>query len=288
MTPANADDIEDYFDSHSSAGSSDSSLSFNENPAGSLPFGSYGLAVLHCEGADPGVTTVTAEIEDDQVTEDIEMGPSSDLNASTEVTVIGPPAFIEMVAEPTELVCGEKAQILITVSDILNQPVSDHTPVELITNYGGVLGGTGSSLGFPGVNPVNPLSSSAAETFGGVATAFLLTSTNHIGPYEVVAAAGGSHLGVTVYTFDDEDELGYSGSSQFSTPVVTDQVTVTCTEGAEPEVTAPDTGTGTISPPNTGDAGLAAGTTSTTLFVIAGAAAFVLAGFAKLGFARRS
>src|SRR6185436_16491882 len=39
---------------------------------------------------------------------------------------------------------------------------------------------------------VYPVSSSSAETFNGVATAYLLTSTDHVGPYEVVAAAGGS------------------------------------------------------------------------------------------------
>ena len=100
-----------------------------------------------------------------------------------------------MTAAPSKLVCGEKATILVTVTDAINQKVSDHTVVELITNFGGVIGGTGATLAFPGVNPVTPLSSGAAETFGGVATAYLLTSSAHVGPYEVVAAAGGSNLG---------------------------------------------------------------------------------------------
>ncbi len=251
---------------------------------------SRAAAILHCEGADPGTVTVTAEIEDGQSLGPISMGPSKDITATVDVTVVGPAAFISMVAEPTELVCGEKSQILVTVTDAIGQNVSDHTRVELITNYGGVVGGTGSSLGFPGINPVNPLSSSAAETFGGVASAFLLTSTNHIGAYEVVAAAGGSNLGAytITYTWDGEDGTYNGNTGVFSTPVVTSQVTVTCTEAAPSEVVAPDTGTGTISPPNTGDAGLATSSAGTaTLFVIFGAAAFILAGFASFGFARR-
>ena len=58
---------------------------------------------------------------------------------------------------------------------------------------------------------------------------------------------------------------------------------------AAPTVVPPATGTGTgsITPPNTGDAGLAAGSTSNaSLFVIAGAVAMVLAGLASIKFAR--
>jgi hypothetical protein len=291
-SPGNAGAIELEYDGHGGLGSSTESEVFLHNPPGPTGLNSYAAAVLHCEGEDPGAATVTAEIDDEQEIGDINLGPSSDVTASVDVVIIGPPAFITMVAEPTELVCGEKSQILITVTDALNQNVSDHTRVELITNYGGVIGGTGSSLGFPGVNPVNPLSSSAAETFSGVATAYLLTSTNHIGSYEVVAAAGGSNLGgynILVETAEDGEDIFYSGSTGvFSTAVITNQVTVVCSEGA-PDVTAPDTGTGTISPPNTGDAGLAARSAgAASLFVIAGAVAFVLAGFASFSFARRS
>ena len=111
----------------------------------------------------------------------------------------------------------------------------------------------------PASTPVGPLSSGAAETFGGVATAYLLTSSAHVGSYEVVASAGGSNLGG--YYFTENSTQIYARNGVFSTPVVTSQVTVTCTAGT-PAVTAPNTGTGTISPPNTGDAGLAAGSTS--------------------------
>jgi hypothetical protein len=287
--PATAAAINDHASGATTAGSDTSSDTFlyDASPAPGLQLETRAAAILHCEGADPGIVTVTATIDDHQDIGNVELGPSSDISGSVDVTVVGPPAFITMVAEPTELVCGEKAQILVTVTDALNQNVSDHTFVELVTNYGGVLGGTGSSL--TTFQPVNPLSSSEGETFGGVATAYLLTSTGHIGAYEVVAAAGGSHIGAYEVDYSFGDGGTFVGNTGvFSTPVVTSQVTVTCTEAAPPEVTAPDTGTGNISPPNTGDAGLAASSSSTAmLFVIAGAVAFVLAGVAKFGFARR-
>jgi hypothetical protein len=271
--PATGGDIEDEFSGHAGLTSADTSAVFNidGSPAPGYQTKSIAAAVLHCEGATPGVASVRAELD---------RSPLSDLSATVDVTVVGPPAFITMTAAPSKLICGEKATILVTVTDAINQKVSDHTVVELITNYGGVIGGTGATLGFPGINPVTPLSSGAAETFGGVATAYLLTSTAHVGSYEVVASAGGSNLGF--YNLD------YVRNGYFSTPVVTSQVTVTCTEGA-PAVTAPSTGTGTISPPNTGDAGLAAANSSSNamLYVIAGAIAFVMAGLASIRYARR-
>jgi hypothetical protein len=110
------------------------------------------------------------------------------------ITVVGPPASITVAAAPTTLNCGEKATITVTVKDSAGQNVSDRTRVELVTNFGGVIGGTTATLGPVGITGGNvyPISSSSAETFNGVATAYLLTSTDHVGPYEVVAAAGGS------------------------------------------------------------------------------------------------
>ena len=273
--------IESQWDGHTGVTTSDTSLTFNydSSPVPGYQPKSYAAAILHCEGATPGVAAVKAEVDRSAL---------SDLIATADVTVVGPPAFITMTAAPSKLVCGEKATILVTITDAINQKVSDHTVVELITNYGGVIGGTGATLAFPGLQPVGPLSSGAAETFGGVATAYLLTSSAHVGSYEVVASAGGSNLGGFLSDGFNDDENVYARNGVFSTPVVTSQVTVTCTAGT-PAVTAPNTGTGTISPPNTGDAGLAAAQSSTaSLFVIAGAVAFVLAGLASFGYARRS
>jgi hypothetical protein len=261
---ASAEAIEDSLSGHAGLTGTSSSTSF-ENDANPSPtvftMRTIAAAILHCEGAAPGTANVAAEIE----------RPGADLRATATVQVIGPPAFLTVTAAPNRLVCGEKATVLVTVTDAINQRVSDHTRVELITNFGGVIGGTGGTLALPGVGPVNPLSSGAAETFGGVATAYLLTSTQHVGAYEVVAASGGTPLG-----------------GQFSTPVVSSQVTVTCTLAAAPTTTAPSTGTGTISSPSTGDAGLAAPSGSTsTLYVILGAVAFAMAGLASFGYARR-
>jgi hypothetical protein len=87
------------------------------------------------------------------------------------ITVVGPPASVTVTAAPTSLLCGEKSTITADVKDSIGQAVSDHTRVELVSNAGSTIGGTGATLGFPGTGPVNPISSSAAETFSGVATA---------------------------------------------------------------------------------------------------------------------
>jgi len=232
------------------------------------------------------------------------------------VTVVGPPASVRVTASPTSLNCGEKATITATIVDAVGQNVSDHTRVELISNFGSTIGGTGATLGFPGVGPVNPLSSSAAETFSGVATAFLLTSTEHVGPYEVVVTTGGSTGGffdpggLLASTFTPTLAQGnisgtafsvfappnvFGGTGVFSTAPVSAQVTVTCAlPGAPttaapqlpPSVQAPRTGEG-IRPPNTGDAGLASSSSSSLAFAIAGVVVFALAGFATIKVARR-
>jgi len=116
-----------------------------------------------------------------------------DVCVTTTVKVIGPPASITVAASPTSVNCGEKATITATVVDAIGQNVSDHTRVELVTNLGGVIGGTGAVAGFAA--NVAPISSSVADTFGGVATGFLLTSDVTTGPYEVVATSGGTTSG---------------------------------------------------------------------------------------------
>jgi len=232
-------------------------------PLDGLPNHSEALALLHAEGCEPGTVTITVRIE----------GTLDDVEATATITVIGPPAFITIAASPTTLVCGEKSEITVSVTDKLKQLVSDHTFIEVVTNWGGVLGGTGSSLTFSG--NVDPISNTTITLLKGVGKAFLLTSDTHIGQYEVLAASTRSFFGR-----DLENHAP-----------ITAQVTVTCNKPAT-TVTAPNTGTGastgTIRPPNTGDAGLAAaGDSGNSLFVIAGAVAFVLAAFAGLRFARR-
>ena len=233
------------------------------NPLDGLPNHSEALALLHAEGCEPGTITITVRYE----------GTIRDVEATATIAVVGPPAFLTITASPTTLVCGEKSEITVTATDKLNQVVSDHTFIEVVTNWGGVLGGTGSSLSNSG--PVDPVSNTTITLLKGTGKAYLLTSDTHIGQYEVLAASTAAFFGRNVENHAP----------------ITAQVTVTCNKPAT-TVTAPNTGTGastgTIRPPNTGDAGLAAaGDSSDSLFVIAGAVAFVLAAFAGLRFARR-
>ena len=125
---------------------------------------------------------------------------------------------------------------------------SDHTLVEAVTNYGGVLGGTGAVSS--GAGPVVPLSSTVAETFDGEATFFLLTSDTQVGPYEVVIVAG---------------EQG-SPNTGLGIGLPRGLVKVSCSVSPAPVIPTQSTGpAGTsppsidISPPSTGDAGLAEG-----------------------------
>lgn len=240
-------------------------------------------AVLGCNPDDanptatPGVATVTAIIA---------VTGGQDVVLQTKVTVVGPPFSMTISASPATVRCGEKSTITVSVKDAIGQNVSEHTRIEAVTNAGGVLGGTGAVANNSA--PVTPISSTVGETFSGQATFYLLTSEQHSGPYEVVVTTGGS------------GSLGSALGGVFSTPPVVIQTTVTCTlpqpvvaapqaPAAAPTITAPRTGQGpSISPPNTGDAGLAATSGSSwALFALVGVAAFAVAGLATVKFARR-
>src|SRR5690349_6596197 len=73
-------------------------------------------------------------------------------------------------AARSDVLCGEKAQISVTITDSAGQPVSDHTLVEFVTNQGGVIAGTDTALAGGQVGgEIGPISSATAETFNGVA-----------------------------------------------------------------------------------------------------------------------
>ena len=204
--------------------------------------------------ATPGAANVMVIIEKS----------GSDIVLNTTVTVVGPPVAngLSAVASPADgLICGEKATIAITVVDSAGQNVSDHTHLEVVTNFGGILGGTGAVAGLGGL--VSPLSSTVVETFDGIAEVFLITSDTHVGNYEVLITTGG--------------HISANGGTVTGAPF-SFQVTVTCSEPAPaPEITAPSTGGG-ITPPSTGDAGLVQTSGSSwMLLAIAGALAFVVA-----------
>jgi len=282
---------------------------------GVTPEASYAGAILSCNpGQAPGVTPGKAN-----VTACVQVLNNLDVCVAVVVTVIGPPASITVAASPTSVTCGEKSTITATVVDSIGQPVSDHTRVELVTNLGGVIGGTGAVAGFAA--NVAPISSSVADTFGGVATAFLITSDVTSGPYEVIATSGGTTSGdfgivnsatATSLSFNQlltpialpgtfggytfPQTTSYLGG-QFSTPPVSAQVTVNCAlpvvvgvapAQPAPAISAPRTGTGII-PPNTGDAGLLGSSSSSnwTFVALGGLIALTFAGLVTVKVARR-
>ena len=203
--------------------------------------------------------------------------PGHDLILEIAVIVIGPPVpnGLSAVASPETIICGEKSEILITVQDEIGQNVSDHTPLEVVTNFGGVLGGTGAIA--EGEGNVTPLSSTTVETFDGVAQVFLITSDTHVGDYEVLITTGG-HVSEGLLEVIDGPTFSF-------------QVTVECTAsagGSSPTVTSPSTGNGnSITPPSTGDAGITANSQNSSIILIAGAAILALFGVASMSLVRR-
>lgn len=198
-----------------------------------------------------------------------------DLVLDIAVIVIGPPVAsgLSAVASPETVICGENSEILISVQDAIGQNVSDHTPLEVVTNFGGVLGGIGAVA--EGEGNVTPLSSTTVEAFDGMAQVFLITSDTHVGDYEVLISTGG-HI--------SEGELEVIDGPTFSI-----QVTVGCTPfgGVSPTAVAPSTGNGnSITPPSTGDAGLESGSRNAAIMLIAGAVILALFGITSISFVR--
>lgn len=193
------------------------------------------FAIIHCDPPHsptntPGPITIRAHISR-------EGEPSRDVVFV--INLIGPPARIFLQATPLRVQCGEKISMTAAVVDVLGQPVSDNTPIEFVVNLGGTVAAQARFLA-----PVAPISSGIGFTRGGVAQFFLLTSTVNIGNYDVIATSEGV----------------------FSTPPVSNTVSVSCFVPASPTATsaaaAPTVvsgaapATGAIRPPNTGDGGL--------------------------------
>jgi len=285
--PANAADVEDIcanlgdVDDFTQAANTVHSFTARVSETSSTTTDTISAAILRCAqgtGCVPGVANILAVV-------DTESGDVQTILLKTAITVVGPPAApIVVAADATSVTCGDRVTITVTVKDSKGQNVSDHTLVEAVSTLGSVLGGTGAVAGPLGF--VVPISSTLTETFNGVATFFLLTSQTQVGIYDVTISTGGGGA-----------VSGGALGGLFSTPVVTGHVQVSCTlpvvaaqTGPAPTavVTAPRTGTGGVTPPNTGDAGLATTSGSSWAFyVIAGAVAFALAGVATYKFARR-
>jgi hypothetical protein len=168
-----------------------------------------------------------------------------------QIKVVGPVDEITLVLDPDEdFDCGEPVKATATLVDEKDQPVSDGTVVNFTTvTATGVTGGVEGAQG-------------SDETEGGVASVILATDPRSSGTHTVAATSGGE---TAVATYECNGGGAVAGDDDDKDD---------------------DKDNGTIKPPSTGDAGLATGTTSATLFVIAGAVAFVLAGLASVRFAR--
>lgn len=126
----------------------------------------------------------------------------------------GRPAYMTLTASPGQLTCGEKSTILGTVTDQENRKVADGMTAKLVTNLGGTLAARETE----GVT-------ARSVTYGGVFVAYLITSTAHVGPYEVVA-----HVEPGVVRQQVEPGV----ARDYQLPSITAQVTVVCSLPAGP------------------------------------------------------
>jgi hypothetical protein len=201
---------------------------------------------LDCATGTPGTAHVTAIVE----------RPGSDLVLKQDIKVVGPTSVsgLGLTLTPVSLQCGETIQAKATAVDATGTPVSDGTPILFTTDTSsGVVGGTEGAQG-------------AVSTVGGMATALIATDPGNPGIHTVIAYVMGP-AGVPSVQVSEQYEC----------------------EGAvapvAPTVKPPPTGTGSIVPPSTGDAGLATRRSGATPFVLAALAAFMLTGLGSLRFA---
>jgi hypothetical protein len=208
---------------------------------------------LDCATGTPGTATVTAVVE----------RPGADITLKVEVTVVGPTSVtgLTLTLTPDDLECGETLVAAAEAVDANGAAVSNGTKIYFTTDTSsGIVGGSEGAQG-------------GISTVGGEASVLIATDPSNPGVHTVIAYA----------------LKGTSGSDI----VAQTSATYTCDAAvapAAPTVAPPATGTGTgsITPPNTGDAGLASGgnTGGMAGIILLGAVAFVLAGLASVRFAR--
>jgi hypothetical protein len=183
-------------------------------------------AVLDCDGpgprGNPGVANITAVVD----------RPGTDVVLKTTVTVVGPTASagLTLTLEPDEIECGEAILATARAIDDKGAPVSNGTPIFFtIDKDAGVIAGGQGAQG-AGVYSLN-----------GEASVLIATDAGSPGTHSVIAYVRNA-AGVT--------------SAQVAATYTCDSAVAP----AAPTVAPPPTGTGTgsITPPNTGDAGLAA------------------------------
>jgi hypothetical protein len=242
---------------------STSDLSFiaqNSAPGNQL-FAGTAEAYLQCNvtGATAGTATVTWVVNG-QINQ---VYSATSLSGTVTVNVVGPPTAIKLDVTPATSTCGNPVTATATVSDAAGKPVSDGTQVFFTTTTAtGTQGGTEGAQG-------------AAMTVNGVATVTLSIDPMDGGTHTVSARTGGNDLtGAAVAVINAAPVTINCSAVAAAAPA----------PAAPATVTAPRTGQGpSISPPNTGDAGLAASSsTSFGLVALAGVVAMALAGLASI------
>jgi hypothetical protein len=231
----------------------------NSAPGNQL-FAGTAEAYLQCNasGVTPGTATVTWIVQGQVINGVLS---ATGITGTTTVTVVGPPSAIKLDVTPATSTCGNPVTATATVTDSAGRAVSDGTQVFFTTTTAtGTQGGTEGAQG-------------AATTVNGVASVTLSIDPMDAGTHTVSARTGGNDL---------------AGAA---VAVVSTSSTVSCSAvaAAAPSVTAPRTGQGpTITPPNTGDAGLASSSSSSFGFAaLAAVVVMALAGAVRFGAVRR-
>ena len=178
-------------------------------------------AMLNCNKGAPGTVTVRA----------IVTRPGADINLTQDVKLVGPTSStgLGLTLSDSSLECGEILTADATAVDVNGQPVSNGTTIYFTTDtstgiVNGKEGGQGSNI-----------------TVNGKTSVTVAMAPNDPGVHTLIA-----------YTRDASGALLSQTSQHFE-----------CTSAVAPAVPtvvppATGTGTGSITPPNTGDAGLAA------------------------------
>lgn len=242
---------------------SDLAFVASHSAAGDELYAGTAEAYLQCD--NPGQATPT---NNDVLVTYVVTGTASGtgLTGTQTVKVVGQPDALTLTATPTTSTCGSAVTVSAKVVDSLGTNVSD-----------------GTLVFFTGPNDVG-LTGGGSSAQGGIATTAGVATVT-VSPGQGLAN-GTSTITISAIT---------GGTDLNGHPVVqkSNSITITCSgpsvsAPAAPSVTVPNTGTGAIKPPNTGNAGLVADNGSSwSLFAVAGLVAFAVAGLASVKFARR-
>ena len=170
--------------------------------------------------------------------------PGADIVRSVQVTVVGPAvtAGLTLTLVPDDLECGETINATAEAVDAIGAPVSNGTEIFFTTDTSsGVVGGDEGAQG-------------GIKSLDGKASALIATDPGNPGVHTVIAYI-----------------LNAAG-----TPSAQTSASYTCEGAVAPAAPAAEAGTGSITPPNTGDAGLGS-SHAAGLLVIAGAIIFSMA-----------